>query len=149
MPRSSVSTEAMPTEAIQDFQKAAGVRTESIKKSLVKVPSSALYRESPTSATDVLQASDVNDDLAPELGDRIVNLCATGIPFGACGTVVGIRDPASCCVEVLMDEASQRRKLTGACCHHSSGKFDLHHSVGATIRTNWCILPWLAFVRHS
>jgi 5'-3' exoribonuclease 1 len=122
MPRSPVSTEAMPTEAIQAIQKAADVRTESIKKlgppteSLVKVPSSALYREASTSATDVLQASDVNDDLAPELGDRIVNLCATGIPFGARGTVVGIHDPASGCVEVLMDEEFVGGgNLQGAC----------------------------------
>lgn len=123
MPRSPITTEAMPVEAIQAVQKAADIRTAAIAKkgikpveSLVKVPASALYREGSTSATDVLHASDVNDDEAPEIGDRIVNLCATGIPFGARGTVVGIHDPSSGCVEVVMDEEFMGGgSLQGAC----------------------------------
>lgn len=123
MPRSPVTTEAMPMEAIQAVQKAADIRNLAIAKkgekeaeSLVKVPASALYREGSTKATDVLLASDLNDDEAPELGDRIVNLCATGIPFGARGTVVGIHDPSSGCVEVVMDEEFMGGgTLQGAC----------------------------------
>ena len=123
MPRSPITTEAMPVEAIQAVQKASDIRTAAIVKkgakpleSLVKVPASALYRDGSTSATDVLLASDVNDDEAPELGDRIVNLCATGIPFGARGTVVGIHDPSSGCVEVVMDEEFMGGgSLQGAC----------------------------------
>ena len=40
----------------------------------------------------------------PELGDRVANLCASGVPFGARGTVVAIHDPSEGCVEVVMDE---------------------------------------------
>ena len=39
----------------------------------------------------------------PILGDRVVNLCANGVPFGARGTVVGIHSKSGC-VEVVMDE---------------------------------------------
>lgn len=122
VPRTPISTDAMPTEAIQAVQKTADIRSAAMKKgekpteSMVKVPSSALYREGSTNATDVLLASDMNDDEAPELGDRIANLCATGIPFGARGTVVGIHDPSSGCVEVLMDEEFMGGgNLQGAC----------------------------------
>lgn len=110
LPRTPVSTESMPKDAVAAVEKAADVRNVAIKKkgfpkeSLVKIPGSALYRENSTSATDVLQASDYNDSLAPEVGDRIVNLCATGIPFGLRGTVVGIHSATTGCVEVVMDE---------------------------------------------
>ena len=40
----------------------------------------------------------------PELGDRVANLCANGVPFGARGTVVAIHDATEGCVEVLLDE---------------------------------------------
>jgi hypothetical protein len=46
----------------------------------------------------------MSENSAPELGDRIVNLCANGVPFGMRGTVVAIHDQASGCVEVVMDE---------------------------------------------
>jgi hypothetical protein len=111
MPRSPITTEAMPSEAIQAVQKAADIRVLAMKKagaklveSLVKVPPSALYLEGSTTATDILLSSDFNGDDIPELGDRVVNLCANGIPFGVRGTVVGIHDPSSGCVEVVMDE---------------------------------------------
>lgn len=110
LPRSPVSTEALPKEAVLAAQRAADVRTATLRKggalkeSLVKIPGSALYREGSTGATDVLLASDINNNEAPELGDRIVNLCANGIPFGLRGTVVSIHEAASGCVEVVMDE---------------------------------------------
>ena len=110
LPRTPISTETMTKEAISAVEKAASVRNLAIlkkgypKESLVKIPGSALYRENSTSATDVILASDHNDNEAPELGDRVVNLCASGIPFGARGTVVGIHEATTGCVEVVMDE---------------------------------------------
>jgi 5'-3' exoribonuclease 1 len=110
LPRSPLTTEGLPKEAVLAVQRAADVRTATLRKggppeeSLVKISSSALYREGSTGATNVLLASDINDDEAPELGDRVVNLCANGIPFGLRGTVVSIHEAASGCVEVVMDE---------------------------------------------
>jgi len=110
LPRSPLSTEALPKEAVLAVERAADARVTILRKgggpevSLIKIPASALYREGSTGATDVLLASDLNDNDAPELGDRIVNLCANGIPFGIRGTIVSIHDAASGCVEVVMDE---------------------------------------------
>jgi 5'-3' exoribonuclease 1 len=110
LPRTPISTDTMSREAVVAVEKAADVRNLAVKKkgypveSLVKIPGSALYRENSTGATDVMLASDHNDNEAPELGDRIVNLCASGIPFGARGTVVGIHKATTGCVEVVMDE---------------------------------------------
>jgi len=110
LPRTPITTDTMSKEAVTAVEKASSVRNLALakkgypKESLIKVPGSALYRESSTSATDVLLASDHDDIKAPELGDRIVNLCASGIPFGARGTVVGIHEASTGCVEVVMDE---------------------------------------------
>jgi Exoribonuclease Xrn1 D1 domain/Xrn1 SH3-like domain len=111
LPRSPVSTEAMSYEAAAAVQKAADVRSLALKKkgypkeTLIKVPGSALYREGSTGATDVLLATDINNGEGPELGDRVVNLCADGVPFGLRGTVIGIHEAAtSGSVEVVMDE---------------------------------------------
>lgn len=92
MPRTPVSTESMTHEAVAAVEKAAEVRMLALKKrgyphdTMLKIPGSALYREGMIGPTDVLQASDYNKNDAPELGDRIVNFCAMGIPFGARGT---------------------------------------------------------------
>jgi len=110
IPRTPCSTEAMPYSAVSAVQRAADVRTAarekdgSAKQVNIKIPSSALYREGSTAATDVLDASAMSENSAPELGDRIVNLCANGVPFGMRGTVVSIHEEASGCVEVVMDE---------------------------------------------
>jgi 5'-3' exoribonuclease 1 len=110
LPRTPISTDTMSHEAVVAVERAADVRNLAVKKkgfpkeSLIKIPGSALYRENSTGATDVMLASDHNDNEAPELGDRIVNLCASGIPFGARGTVVGIHKATTGCVEVVMDE---------------------------------------------
>lgn len=63
-----------------------------------------ISREGSTGATDVLLASDHSVGAPPELGDRVANLCANGVPFGARGTVVAIHDATEGCVEVLLDE---------------------------------------------
>jgi 5'-3' exoribonuclease 1 len=111
LPRSPVTTNSMSVEAAMAVQKAADVRTLALKKKgfpkecLFKIPGSALYREGSTGPTDVLLASDLNEGRGPELGDRVVNLCADGVPFGARGTIIGIHDAAKTgSVEVLMDE---------------------------------------------
>ena len=91
LPRTPITTDTMSQEAVVAVERAADVRNLATKKkgfpkeSLIKIPGSALYRENSTGATDVMLASDHNDNEAPELGDRVVNLCATGIPFGARG----------------------------------------------------------------
>lgn len=122
LPRSPLSTESLPKEAVMAVERAADARVAILRKaggpeeSLVKIPASALYREGSTGATDVLLASDLNDNDAPELGDRIVNLCANGIPFGIRGTIVSIHDASSGCVEVVMDEEFiGGSPLQGAC----------------------------------
>jgi 5'-3' exoribonuclease 1 len=123
LPRSPVTSESMSYDAVAAVQKAADVRSLALKKrgfpkeSLIKIPGSALYREGSTGATDVLLTSDLNHNQAPELGDRIVNLCADGVPFGARGTVVGIHEAATTgSVEVVMDEEFiGGTSLQGAC----------------------------------
>jgi hypothetical protein len=111
LPRSPVTTNSMSYEAVGAVQKAADVRALALKKSgypkeaLIKIPGSALHRDGSIGATDVIQASDLNNNEAPELGDRVANICAEGIPFGAKGTVVGVHEAAtSGSVEVVMDE---------------------------------------------
>jgi hypothetical protein len=107
MPRTPCTTEAMPNNAVAAIQRAADVRTSAqehngdLEEINIKIPPSALYREGSTAATDVLQLSDGE---APELGDRIVNLCANCLTFGARGTVVAIHDVSSGCVEVVLDK---------------------------------------------
>mmetsp|Transcript_9545 Transcript_9545/g.21532 ORF Transcript_9545/g.21532 Transcript_9545/m.21532 type:complete len:1579 (+) Transcript_9545:123-4859(+) len=110
MPRLPHNTDAMPAAAVHAVQRAADVRSSTletngaVKESNVKVPPSALYREGSTAATDLLLASEHSVSAPPELGDRVANLCANGVPFGARGTVVAIHDPSEGCVEVVMDE---------------------------------------------
>lgn len=123
MPRTPVSTQSMSHEAVAAVQKAADVRSLALKKkgypkeSLIKIPGSALYREGSTGATDVLSPEDLNENVAPDLGDRVVNLCADGIPFGARGTIVGIHKASTTgSVEVVMDEEFMGgSSLQGAC----------------------------------
>lgn len=110
IPRLPYTTDAMPVPAVHAVQRAADVRAANlekdgaVKESNVKVPSSAIYRERSTAATDVLLASEHSVSVPPELGDRVANLCANGVPFGARGTVVAIHDAREGCVEVVMDE---------------------------------------------
>jgi hypothetical protein len=103
-------TAAMPVAAVYAMQRAADVRTSTlekdnaVKESYVEVPSAAFYQEASTAATDVFLNLEHSVSAPPELGDRVTNLCASGIPFGARGTVVAIHDPAEGCVKVAMDE---------------------------------------------
>lgn len=131
IPRMPSSTEAMTLAAVAAVQRAADVRQAAQEKeglpkeANIKIPPSALYREGSTSATDVLLASDNSDNPAPELGDRIANLCANGIPFGARGTVVSIHDAVSGCVEVVMDEEFIGGSTLQGACSNFRGKLCL------------------------
>lgn len=125
LPRTPCSTVALPASAVAAIQRAADVRvaaienSDNVKEINVKIPSSALYREGSTAATDVLQ---VQDSGPPELGDRIVNLCANGIPFGAKGTIVGIHAEKTGCVEVVMDEEFIGGSTLQGSCSNFRGK---------------------------
>ena len=119
MPRTPYSTKAMPHAAISALQRAADVRDAEIEKENtlkqvnLKIPAAALYLEGSTLPTDVLHHADGE---SPELGDRIVNLCANGLPFGVRGTIVGIHEESTGCVEVVMDkEFIGGSTLQGAC----------------------------------
>lgn len=132
LPRTPVSTYALTHEAVAAVEKAASIRLLALKKndqmkeSLIKIPSSALYREGVTGATDVLEASDLNDGESPRLGDRIVNLCADGLPFGERGTVVGIHEAATTgSVEVVMDEEFIGGTTLQGACSNFRGKLCL------------------------
>eukprot|EP00980_Cylindrotheca_fusiformis_P026541 scaffold16396_cov140-Cylindrotheca_fusiformis.AAC.2 len=128
LPRTPISTDTMSLEAVVAVEKAADVRNLAIKKkgfpkeSLIKIPGSALFLENSLSPTDVMLASDHNDNEAPELGDRIVNLCATGIPFGARGTVVGIHRATTGCVEIVLDEEFVGGSSLQGLCSNFRGK---------------------------
>lgn len=52
------------------------------------VPVEVLFRDQPFSPYDTPLTS-INSD-PPELGDRVMNLIATGVPFGLKGTVITI-----------------------------------------------------------
>ena len=125
LPRTPCSTKAMPFSAINAVQRAADVRVSQeemgsrIKDANIKIPSSALYKEGSTSATDVLSAQE-NDE--PELGDRVVNLCADGIPFGARGTIVSIHEYSTGCVEVVMDKEFIGGSILQGACSNFRGK---------------------------
>jgi hypothetical protein len=129
LPRSPVTTNSMSYEAVAAVQKAADVRALALKKSnypkeaLIKIPGSALCRDGSIGATDVIQASDLNNNEAPELGDRVANICAEGIPFGARGTVVGVHESITTgSVEVVMDEEFMGGTSLQGTCGNFRGK---------------------------
>ena len=62
--------------------------TQGYKKVLVKgIPVESLYSDAHRSVTDVPLPY---NGLEPKLGDRVVNLTSTGVPFALRGTVVTI-----------------------------------------------------------
>ena len=143
LPRVPISTQIMPKDAVATVEKTTDIRNLQLRKkgfpqeSLVKVPGSALYRENSTSATDVMLASDHNENEAPELGDRIVNLCAIGIPFGARGTVVGIHKATTGCVEIVMDEEFVGGTSLQGICSNFRGKLAVWaHLMRITVENN-------------
>ena len=107
LPRTPTTTNAMPLSAIAAVQRAAEVRLSSLeqagphKEVTLRLPPSALFREGARSATDIQPVEGLS---GPQLGDRIANICADGVPFGARGTVVSVHSSVHGCVEVVMDE---------------------------------------------
>ena len=80
-----------------------------------KVPLQAIFREGMFGPYDApLQG--LNDAYGPpELGDRVVNLVASAVPFGLKGTVIAIH-ASSAYVEVLFDEEfAGGKSLQGLC----------------------------------
>lgn len=74
-------------------------RTEGVKKWIVKsVPIEKVFNSSFYTSTEV---SLTYNQLEPRLGDRVVNLCSSGVPFGLRGTVVIIH-AATKYVEVIL-----------------------------------------------
>jgi len=120
LPRTPLTTTALPREAIWAIQKASDLLLLNNKKNIstdantnsnnhsteqqplfVKVPPAALYRYGSTTSVSLL---DFSGGTSPTLGGRVANVCANGVPFGLLGTVVGIHDSSSGCVEVVMDQ---------------------------------------------
>ena len=116
LPRTPTTTNSLCPSAIMAIQRATEIRncqTESIDE-VLKIQPSTLYREGSTGATDVMPF--FNGSTPPNLGDRIVSLCANGIPFGAKGTVAAVHKSSSGCVEVVLDnEFIGGSNLQGAC----------------------------------
>lgn len=112
LPRTPTSTISLDPTAILAVQRAVEVRSsETFEEMTLRIHPSALFRESSLNPTDVVPDFNGNP---PRLGDRIVNVCANGIPFGAKGTVVGIHKAG--CVEVVMDkEFIGGGNLQGSC----------------------------------
>ena len=136
LPRSPVTTQSMSYEAVAAVQKASDVRALAIRKkgypkeSFIKIPGGALFREGSTGATDVMLAGDLNNnhcDESPQLGDRILNLAADGIPFGLRGTVVAIHEASTTMgsVEVVMDEEFMGGNTLQGLCSKFRGKLCL------------------------
>jgi hypothetical protein len=143
VPRTPITTDTMSHEAVVAVERAAYLRNFAVKKqgfpkkSTIKIPGSALYRENSTGPTDVMLASDHNDNKAPELGDRVVNLCASGIPFGSRGTVVGIHKATTGCVEVVMDEEFVGGTNLQGLCSNFRGKLAVWaHLMRITLENN-------------
>eukprot|EP00605_Chrysophyceae_sp_TOSAG23-4_P002224 GSChrysophyteH1.ASY1.ANO1.2467.1 assembled CDS len=107
MARIPVSTKSLEKPAIRAIERAADVRTAYLaacdggeKITLSNVPLDALYREGFYAATE--HPGTLNST-APRLGDRVVNISSTGVPFGLRGTVITIHE-ATGYVDVLFDE---------------------------------------------
>ena len=66
------------------------------------VPVTELYKPDFEGFANSGQGPGTDLNMAPSLGDRIVNIRCTNIPPGLRGTVVAIH-PSTSCVEVVMD----------------------------------------------
>ncbi|CAM9544056.1 unnamed protein product [Chrysoparadoxa australica] len=106
LPRIPLTTKAMSVEAVKSVERSADVRRavilsrQDITEREVKglLPQELLRYDSvdPTHAP-------MDTEGHPELGDRVVNLCARGVPFALWGTVIACHYH-SACVEVVFDE---------------------------------------------
>eukprot|EP01033_Poteriospumella_lacustris_P000925 gene925-667_t len=106
LPRVPLSTTSLSRDAMAAIERAADVhttinQTEGLKKWIVKsIPVEKVFCDLYHTTTEVALPYNT---LEPRLGDRVVNLCSAGVPFGLKGTVVTIH-AATKYVEVIFDE---------------------------------------------
>eukprot|EP00604_Paraphysomonas_vestita_P004311 CAMPEP_0174825532 /NCGR_PEP_ID=MMETSP1107-20130205/42851_1 /TAXON_ID=36770 /ORGANISM="Paraphysomonas vestita, Strain GFlagA" /LENGTH=807 /DNA_ID=CAMNT_0016057237 /DNA_START=2410 /DNA_END=4834 /DNA_ORIENTATION=- len=123
LPRSPLTTTSMSKDAIHAVERAVDVRVsrftseegqQEIKKVVKRnVPVEVLFRDQLYGPFDTPLTS-INPN-PPELGDRVINLVATGVPFGLKGTVITIHSGTGY-VEVLFDEEfAAGKSLQGNC----------------------------------
>lgn len=118
MHRTPLSTTMLSKEAIRAIEIASDARVSNLATSgqvsiVVKgIPVESVFRGDISAASD---APLLYNTKTPALGDRVVNLNSTGVPFGLKGTVSGIHAGTGY-VEVVFDEEFVGgRSLQGMC----------------------------------
>mmetsp|Transcript_20065 Transcript_20065/g.28834 ORF Transcript_20065/g.28834 Transcript_20065/m.28834 type:complete len:1503 (+) Transcript_20065:75-4583(+) len=120
LPRSPLSTISMSKDAIRAVERAVDVRRSAEGNQAAKivlrrnVPVETLFRDGIYRPFDA-PLDMINGNASPELGDRVINLVSSGVPFGLKGTVIAIHSSSSY-VEVLFDEEfAGGKSLQGSC----------------------------------
>ena len=119
MPRTPLTTISLSKEAMKAIERASDVRTSYLAACgptltvVKKVPVENLYRGNITTPSDAPVS--YNGPEAPRLGDRVVNLHATGVPFGLKGTVVAIHSNTGYVEAIFDEEFVGGRGLQGQC----------------------------------
>jgi len=106
LPRVPLTTAVLPREAIRAIERAANEMQSQKKRFGNRIQIRTVeIRPDEVFACGSHRASDapLKTSNRPELGDRVVNLLAQGVPFGLRGTVIACHKH-SACVEVLFDE---------------------------------------------
>jgi 5'-3' exoribonuclease 1 len=112
-----ITSKYLPIAAIRAIEAAGSIRAKEREKNaranaqkpfVLQVQPFELFRPNPLVNQDLtgnqISATKSKNKGAPVLGDRVINISARGVPFGARGTVVATH-VTSKCVEVLFDEA--------------------------------------------
>ena len=119
MPRTPLTTISLSKDAMKAIERASDVRTSYLAACgptltvIKKVPVENLYRGNITTPSDA--PASYNGPEAPRLGDRVVNLHATGVPFGLKGTVVAIHSNTGYVEAIFDEEFVGGRGLQGQC----------------------------------
>jgi 5'-3' exoribonuclease 1 len=126
LPRANLTTDALPSEAVQAIQKAADVRTDAFAKTKLEFENIEVPLTSLCFAPNLTTLRDVQFNYnktmgGPELGDRVVNIHATSVPFGIRGTVIA-RHFHSSAVEVVFDEVFVGGNALQGMCDKFRGK---------------------------
>jgi 5'-3' exoribonuclease 1 len=109
--RVPLTTTALSWDAVQAVERAADVRQRLLYERMTTkeaiLPFRELVRFNSIDHTHAARDSShdelMNPKEQPLLGDRVVNLCARGVPFGMWGTVIALHRHSGC-VEVVFDE---------------------------------------------
>ncbi len=123
LPRIPITSSVLCRNAVCAIERTADVRQRIIlHKTISKVfhlPPEVLFRS--RSVDSMLANQDIEDGVLkkqPSLGDRVVNICGQGVPFGLRGNVVGLH-PDTGCVEVVFDEEFiGGSNLSGVCSNY-------------------------------